>query len=350
MRIYISSSWKNRATVRQLADLLVKNGHAVFDFTNDAARRSPGISPESVTDRFDPSCIDYRTYLDRPEWMAAVTENRIEIAECDLLILLLPAGTDASCDWALAVGLGKRTAIIGHPPSGEYSPSHLWMDSYFPTLDAFATALHANPRMDKMVTSGDGDVIAFSGPTGAGKSTLSRHVARIGRWKIIPEPDPFAFDSTAKHAEQSDCSEIQRSFLLTRFVHLAHVNRINTIADRWFTDDREVFLRLHLESGHLTRSSYQKLEILSQELEKSSPRLRAVVFLNATRKTLFTRISNRAPMFIIQSLDRQIELYRTFRKRIAVPCLDIDTSDASETTINIDIVTAFVSNQFDRSS
>jgi len=45
------------------------------------------------------------------------------------VLLLLPCGLDAHSDWALGVGLGKRSAVIGAPPAGERVPSHLWADA-----------------------------------------------------------------------------------------------------------------------------------------------------------------------------------------------------------------------------
>jgi hypothetical protein len=129
-RIYISASWKRRETVRELADTLRAAGHEVYDFTDPKCRkRTPEIPPERFPEQFDPARHHYPTYLDRPEWRGAVEENAEALAWCDAIVLLLPCGIDATADWALGVGLGKRSCVVGHPVAGERSPVHLWADA-----------------------------------------------------------------------------------------------------------------------------------------------------------------------------------------------------------------------------
>jgi hypothetical protein len=77
-RIYISSSWKNRVRVREIADLLRLHGYDVYDFT-------------------DPRC-----------------------------------GADSHADWGVAVGTNKRTVVMGHPKAGERTPSHMWAEAMIP--------------------------------------------------------------------------------------------------------------------------------------------------------------------------------------------------------------------------
>jgi len=129
MKIYISSSWKNRSRVRSLAKDLSFMGHEVYDFTNPDCRKTPEIPPEKFPEQFDPNKHFYPEYLDRPEWRAAVEENKDALAWCDLVLLLLPCGIDATADWALAVGMGKRSIVVGQPVIGERSPVHLWADA-----------------------------------------------------------------------------------------------------------------------------------------------------------------------------------------------------------------------------
>ena len=128
MRIYISASWKNRLTVRSLAESLRKYGYEVFDFTDPANRKTFEAPPETYPERFDPSAHNYGRFLDRKEWRDAVNENRDEIKKADLIILLLPCGIDATADWALGVGMGKHSIIVGRPDDGERSEVHLWAD------------------------------------------------------------------------------------------------------------------------------------------------------------------------------------------------------------------------------
>jgi len=124
--IYISSSWKNRDRVRAFATKLRAMHYEVYDFTDKACRKTEEIPPEMFPEQFDPDKHDYGIYLDRPEWRTAVEENRKALTECDLVILLLPCGIDATTDWAYAVGRGVLSLVVGHPPAGERSPVHLW--------------------------------------------------------------------------------------------------------------------------------------------------------------------------------------------------------------------------------
>lgn len=133
MHIYISSSWKNRVRVRALAVALRELGHVAYDFTDPASRGEPELPPERFPQQFDPEQHDYSEYLNQsPEYRRAVEGNRRWLIEkCDLCLLLLPCGADSHADWGIAVGAGKRSIVIGHPPKGERTPSHLWAEVIF---------------------------------------------------------------------------------------------------------------------------------------------------------------------------------------------------------------------------
>lgn len=112
-----------------MANALKEMGNDVYDFTDQACRKTPEIPPERFPEEYDPSTMVYSEYIQRPEWRAAVTENRQAIAWADLIILLLPCGNDAHADWALGVGMGKRSVVVGSPRRGERSPVHMWADA-----------------------------------------------------------------------------------------------------------------------------------------------------------------------------------------------------------------------------
>ncbi len=127
MRIYISSSWKNKERVRAMAKRLEEMGLSVYDFTNPKCRKCQEIPP-GTTAGFDPELHDYRKYINWTLFRDAVYENRKAIDECDMVVLLLPCGNDAHADWAYGVGRGKPSVIVGHPNAGGQSPTHLWAD------------------------------------------------------------------------------------------------------------------------------------------------------------------------------------------------------------------------------
>lgn len=130
MKVYISSSWKNRQRVRALAEQLRGAGHEVYDFTDPASRGVPEIPPEAFTEQFDPDKHVYRRYIQRSEWREAVMGNKRALDDCDVCVLLLPCGNDAHADWAYAVGRGRVTAVVGAPRAGERTPTHMWADVF----------------------------------------------------------------------------------------------------------------------------------------------------------------------------------------------------------------------------
>jgi hypothetical protein len=130
MNVYLSSSWKNREAVRKLAILLRSIGHQVYDFTDPACRKTEEIPPERFPEQFDPDRHLYCEYIQsNAYWRAAVFANRDALRRCDAVVLMLPCGNDGHSDWAFAVGLGKRTCVIGSPKAGERTPTHLWADA-----------------------------------------------------------------------------------------------------------------------------------------------------------------------------------------------------------------------------
>ncbi len=149
MKIYISASWKNRIAVRNLAETLRKYGHDVFDFTDPRYRKTSESPPEMFPEQFDPSRHIYSKYLDRKEWRDVVNENREEIRKADLIILLLPCGIDATADWALGVGMGKKSIIVGHPNYGERSEVYLWADSILESTEDILPWLESHTHADE---------------------------------------------------------------------------------------------------------------------------------------------------------------------------------------------------------
>lgn len=135
MKVYISSSWKNRVEVRKMANDLREIGCEVYDFTDPSCRKTPEIPPEQFPEEFDPAVHVYSQYIQRPEWHSAVMENKEAIKWADLIILILPCGNDAHADWAYGVGLGKLSLVIGNPQKGDRSPVHMWADAIVDSWD-----------------------------------------------------------------------------------------------------------------------------------------------------------------------------------------------------------------------
>jgi hypothetical protein len=135
MKVYISSSWKNREQVRDMAQKIRNIGYEVYDFTDSECRKTPAIPPEKYPEEFDPEKHMYKDYIRIPEYIDAVNENKEAVSKSDIIILLLPCGIDSHSDWALGVGMGKTTIVVGHPQKGERSPVHNWADFMFDTVE-----------------------------------------------------------------------------------------------------------------------------------------------------------------------------------------------------------------------
>lgn len=131
MKIYISSSWKNRERVRILANKIREHlQFEVYDFTDSNCRKTPEIPPERFPDNFDPVKHIYKNYIRSViEWQQAVEENKQAIINCDLVVLMLPCGNDAHADAYFGLGLGKKLVVCGQPRKNERSTTHLWADN-----------------------------------------------------------------------------------------------------------------------------------------------------------------------------------------------------------------------------
>ena len=81
MKFYISSSWKNRGRVRNLASRIRDFNHEVYDFTDPKCRKSPEIPPEKFPEEYDPDKHNYEdTGLypeDVKELTTALKEERL---------------------------------------------------------------------------------------------------------------------------------------------------------------------------------------------------------------------------------------------------------------------------------
>lgn len=122
-----------------MAIRLRKDGHRVYDFTDGNTRKISECPPEMQQEPFDPEIHkSYAQYMKNEKaarMYASVMNNQEAIRWCDLIILLLPCGNDAHADWALGVGMGKSSIVVGHPRKGEQSYTQLWSDKIIDNPD-----------------------------------------------------------------------------------------------------------------------------------------------------------------------------------------------------------------------
>ena len=135
LKIYIASSWKNKAKVREIANQLRKDGHKVYDFTDPETRKVPEELPPDAVREFDPEKHKYSEFIRNRNFYASVMDNQEAIRKCDLVIMLLPCGNDSHADWAYGVGQGKASIVTGQPQKGGQSYTQLWADKIIDNPD-----------------------------------------------------------------------------------------------------------------------------------------------------------------------------------------------------------------------
>jgi deoxyadenosine/deoxycytidine kinase len=171
--------------------------------------------------------------------------------------------------------------------------------------------------------------IGLVGPCGSGKSTLAQAFANIPNVNVILESPPQCIEADLPYRDL-DIPGIQREFLEARLERAKGTWANLTVFDRTFQEDRNVFLRLHYELGGLTSTELDQLDKLGERAEALVGSLHANVCLFAAPGTLRHRIGNRArPSWLVDSLDRQLELYASLLANIRGVVLEVDTTTYS---------------------
>lgn len=137
MRIYTASSWKNEATVRELATVLRSWGHETDCFADDSTGRF--VFHFSAVE--NPNKLDGISFLTDPRSQKAFAEDKKMIDWADAVVLLLPCGKSSHLEAGYAVGCGKKLFIIGEFPKGDFDVMYGFADGMFRYLDELKTAL-----------------------------------------------------------------------------------------------------------------------------------------------------------------------------------------------------------------
>jgi deoxyadenosine/deoxycytidine kinase len=157
-------------------------------------------------------------------------------------------------------------------------------------------------------------IVEIAGPTGSGKTTLVRQIAGsssdIG---CVSEP---SFDRIHQPLAQQDWSLTQREILKHRARQLSSMpSRPLLLADRFFSEDREVFFELHFDLGHISRAGRDGLSKEARRLEARFPPS-CILFLQAPQEVLLRRMVEASqPDWLLASLDRQLVLYAEWLSR-----------------------------------
>lgn len=116
MKIYVASSWRNQQQP-EIVDVLRQAGHDVYDFKNPNGGTGfqwSAIDPEWQTWNTD----QYAAALRHPIAQRGYASDIGALRDCDLCVLVLPAGRSASWEFGYAMGQGKR-GIVYHPDGEE---------------------------------------------------------------------------------------------------------------------------------------------------------------------------------------------------------------------------------------
>lgn len=115
-KIYIASSWKNAVEVRKLSIVLQKEGHQVYDFTDESKHFSFNLN--EIANRDEVEYVDFLKTI--PESKMAFNVDKGGIDWADTVIMLQPSGRSSHLELGYGVGKGKEGFIYGDLPRGEY--------------------------------------------------------------------------------------------------------------------------------------------------------------------------------------------------------------------------------------
>jgi deoxyadenosine/deoxycytidine kinase len=152
-------------------------------------------------------------------------------------------------------------------------------------------------------------IVEIAGPTGSGKTTLIRQLTDISRaFQVVHELSADQIHGSSR--KHHDWSETQRDILQFRASQLKHTQPASTVlADRYFSEDREVFFTMHRELGHITDDQRTQLDGEALRLEDAYPTA-CIIYLQASPPVLSKRmIIARQPEWVVTNLGRQLELY-----------------------------------------
>jgi hypothetical protein len=141
MHVYPASSRRNPHYSRVVAALRYA-GHLVYDWSID------DFSWAAVPDHGDRIAR-----LRHPIPFHKFKALHSAIADCDICVLILPAGIDAHAEFAHASGLGKRTfVLVDSAHRGEPDLMLLLADEFVDSIESLLTALARTAPCDAFYT------------------------------------------------------------------------------------------------------------------------------------------------------------------------------------------------------
>jgi len=135
MKAYIASSWSNEEQGK-VVSLCRGLGIDTYDFKSPPngepfswkATAYPGVNYKEWT------LQQYLEALRHPRAVEGFHSDMDALKECDICILVFPAGVSASLEFGFAVGAGKQTAVVGMPREADLMVK--MADFYAPSMNA----------------------------------------------------------------------------------------------------------------------------------------------------------------------------------------------------------------------
>jgi hypothetical protein len=125
MKIYLASSWKNAALVRDIKGMLEAMGHEVDAFCDDTGKRFVFIFDQLP----DVTNHDAVSVLEFPIVQQAFKEDKKWLDWSEAVLLILPSGKSAHLEAGYAKGQGKHLIIYQeHYPKGEFDVMYGFAD------------------------------------------------------------------------------------------------------------------------------------------------------------------------------------------------------------------------------
>jgi hypothetical protein len=137
MNYFIASRWENMKQVQYLTENLHALGHDIFSYVDDKRNFVSKKELEQPADVFKLG-DDWRT---RPALKTMFEKDTEGLANCDVMILLLPAGETSHIEAGIAYGLGKKLVLIGEPPV--VKTHYLIFNDWYKTIEEYITALRS---------------------------------------------------------------------------------------------------------------------------------------------------------------------------------------------------------------
>lgn len=111
MKIFIASPWKNKDQVEKLVEDLQARGHEAHSFIESGANLLSGEPIEDYMKMFNEAL---KNWQQQDERVSKIFNSELAtLKECDVVVLLLPAGISAHLEAGIAYGWGKKVVLIG---------------------------------------------------------------------------------------------------------------------------------------------------------------------------------------------------------------------------------------------